>query len=240
MYKNKYLLKFYKFIHNIFKQPMFLNIFILGIFLVSIRFWYIFLVMFTTWLKDVHYFYLVFKLFLCFMGWYFICCYHERRKIMHLILSVLFVFLIFLSVTTRPPAQAESIQILTQLQRHQLTLLQSRIQLDKFGSTAPHLFTLFQSNFDNMWYIDTFYTYKNLYNNVTNYKLHRVFDFNGNRIPQYIARFQLDNKDLPKIWEWRHFKNISNNNLKGYFNFNYIQKQIYNKQFIYTRTGIRV
>ena len=101
-------------------------------------------------------------------------------------------------MSTRPPAHAESIQILTQLQRYQLTLLQARIQLDKFGSTAPHLFTLFQSNFDNMWYIDTF-THTKTYNNLTNYNLHKLFDFNGNRIPQYIARFQLDNKDLPKI-----------------------------------------
>ena len=38
MYKNKILLNFYKIIHKIFKQPVFLNIFILGVFLVSIKF----------------------------------------------------------------------------------------------------------------------------------------------------------------------------------------------------------
>lgn len=59
------------------------------------------------------------------------------------------------------------------------------------------------------------FTHTKIYNNIHNYNLHRVLDFNGNRIPQYIARFQLDNKNLPKIWEWHHFKNISDSSLKN-------------------------
>ena len=75
MYKNKYLLKFYKFIHNIFKQPMFLNILIFGIFLVSIRFWYMFLIICTTLLKDVQYFYLMFKISIIIGILYLFICY---------------------------------------------------------------------------------------------------------------------------------------------------------------------
>ena len=65
-------------------------------------------------------------------------------------LGILSAFVIFLLVTKIPHAQAESIQVLTQLQRYQLNLLQARIQLDKFGSATPHLFTIFHSHFDNM------------------------------------------------------------------------------------------
>ena len=67
-----------------------------------------------------------------------------------MLLGILCAFLIFLSVTKFPHARAESIQVLTQLQRYQLNLMQAQIQLNKFGSTAPHLFTIFQSHFDNM------------------------------------------------------------------------------------------
>ena len=41
-------------------------------------------------------------------------------------------------------------KVITQLQKYQLTLLENRIQLDKFGSTSPHLLTIFQAHFDNM------------------------------------------------------------------------------------------
>ena len=139
---------------------------------------------------------------------------------------------------------AESTRVLTQLQHYQLNLLQARIQLNKFGSTAPHLFTIFQSHLDQMWYIDAFThtrNYKSRDGSIINNHFLLNQDFYGYRRNQYIARFQLNNEI--EIWKWKKFEdisknqNIENNNELIYFHTNYLQQQVYNRQFTCTRSG---
>ena len=145
MFKSKYLLSFYKFIHKSFKQPMFLNILILGIFLVSIKFWYMFLSVFSTWLKDAHNFYFLFDVIIC-VAWICVSAYYQEKgkHLLSLFINISVSFIVCWSITQMPcahTAYAESTQILTQLQHYKLSLLQSRIQLKEFGSTMPHLYS---------------------------------------------------------------------------------------------------
>ena len=126
--------------------------------------------------------------------------------------------------------------LLTQLHKYQLNLLHSQIYLNQFNSHKPHLFTIFMMN-DHNWYIDVF-THASGYGNVNNHLLHKTKDFIKKPYPQYFARFQLNSGNLPKIWDWSKFKTIHDTNQLKYFNTYYKNKRIYNKQFIYTRTGI--
>ena len=107
----------------------------------------------------------------------------------------------------------------------------------------PHLYTIFHSPHNHMWYIDIA-THTKKYDSIANYFLHSR-DFVGKGKNQYIARFQLDNRNLPKIWEWRKFINITeqkyynpefqilHSNFKQY----YILERVFDRQDIFARTG---
>ena len=190
-------LNIYKFILRILKYPLFHNIFFSLIFIISFNFWYSILLLLTSKIKDTNIFYLMFKTSIFFGILYLIICHIRNKKLQQLFISVLAIILACLLIP-KNYAYAESIQILSQLQRHQLHLLKARIELEEFGSIAPHLFTIFNSQFDGLWYMDV-PTHAPKYGNIQNHLLSNVSDFSGGNRKQFIARFQLNNHCLPDI-----------------------------------------
>ena len=80
MYKLINIKKFYKFLLENLKNPLFHNIIILTIFLLTIKVWYRFLVLFLTLLKDEYYFYLLLKTSIFFGILYLLYCYIFRKE----------------------------------------------------------------------------------------------------------------------------------------------------------------
>ena len=80
MYKLINIKRCYKFLLDTLKNPLFHNILILTIFLLTIKFWYRFLVLFLTSLKDEYYFYLLLKTSIFFGILYLLYCYIFRKE----------------------------------------------------------------------------------------------------------------------------------------------------------------
>ena len=192
----------------------------------------------------------MFNTIVCCVGLYISAHLNEQKKyIKAFIINLLCSFIVCWSITRLPGgihhiAHTESTQILTQLQHYKLNLLQSKIQLKEFGSTVPHLYTIFHSPSNYQWYIDIA-THTKKYDGTANYFLHNS-NFLGKNKNQYIARFQLDNNNLPEIWKWHKFINITEQTsynskfgeLHNNFKKDYILKRIFDRQDIYARTGI--
>ena len=75
MTKRINILKTYKFILQILKQPLLHNILFFYIFLISFNFWYSILTWYITTTKDIYYFYLMFSTSIFFGALYLIICY---------------------------------------------------------------------------------------------------------------------------------------------------------------------
>ena len=181
----------------IFNNHLFHNLLIFTIFRILFKPLYSILLLLTSKIKDTNIFYLMFKTSIFFGILYLIICHIRNKKLQQLFISVLAIILACLLIP-KNYAYAESIQILSQLQRHQLHLLKARIELEEFGSIAPHLFTIFNSQFDGLWYMDV-PTHAPKYGNIQNHLLSNVSDFSGGNRKQFIARFQLNNHCLPDI-----------------------------------------
>ena len=133
----------------IFNNHLFQNLLILTIFRVSFNPLYSILLLLTSKIKDVYYFYLMFKTSIFFGLLYIIIFCIHNKKLQQFFICVLGIILACILIP-KHYAYAESVQILSQLQRYQLHLLKARIELEEFGSVVPHLYTIFQSPHDHM------------------------------------------------------------------------------------------